>query len=190
MVVILRWVFLATYCLPLLAAVSPSFGQIKITPNQEYKEKANFIFNFARFTTWPSDMLAKSDRFKLCVLGKDPFGLFLDLVAIRGVKGHEVDLLRLTSNDQAHACHLLFLAADAVSKKGQVPVDLLRRGLFVVADTPGLARHGATANLVKGDDGKVHFEINVNAARRAALILSTQLLRLGRLTTDIGDKQL
>lgn len=189
MALILRWISSMTCCLILMAAMAPCYGQIKITPNQEYKAKVNFIFNFARFTIWPSDMLAKSDRFKLCVLGKDPFGLFLDLVAIRGIKGHEIDLLRLESGDQAGGCHLLFLATDAVSKQGRVPRELSRRGLFVVTDTPGLAKRGAIANLVKEDDN-VHFEINVSAARRAALILNTQLLRLGRLTTDAEGGQL
>jgi hypothetical protein len=64
-----------------------------------------------------------------------------------------------------------------------VPPTLARRGLFIVTDTPGLAERGAVANLVM-EDGTMRFEINVSAARRAALVLNTQLLRLGRLTTD------
>jgi YfiR/HmsC-like len=180
---IFRWICWVQIHLITAAALSPCYGQITISPNQEYKTKANFLVNFAKFTSWPADVLAGSDRFKLCVLGKDPFGLFLDLLAIRGVKGHEIDLLRLRSSDEAADCHLLFLAPDAVSHEGRVPPTLSRRGLLVVTDTPGLAERGAVANLVM-EDGNMRFEINVNAARRAALILNTQLLRLGRLTTD------
>ena len=186
---ILKWIILAQFCMTAMVAISPSYGQIKqIAPNQEYKAKANFFFNFARFTTWPRDVLAEGDRLQFCILGTDPFGLFLDVLAIRKVKGHEIDLLRLKSNDQAQHCHLLFLATDAVTEEGRVPAELSRRGLFVVADTPGLARRGAIANL-QHENGDVRFEINVGAARNAALILDTQLLRLGRLITNAESEQ-
>ncbi len=132
--------------------------------------------------------MAEADRIQFCILGTDPFGLFLDVLAIREVRGHEVDLLRLKSSDQAHGCHLLFITMDAVSDEGRVPVELSRRGLFVVADTPGLAKRGAIANLLH-ENGDVRFEINVSAARRAALILNTQLLQLGRLTTGVESNQ-
>jgi hypothetical protein len=178
-----RWVYAVQIFLIAMATSSSSYGQITIAPNQEYKTKATYLLNFAKLTQWPSDVLGSDDRFQLCVLGKDPFGLFLDLLVIRGVKGHDIDLMRLKSNDQAQHCHLLFLAEDAVSESGQLPSKLSRRGLFVVTESPGLARHGAVANLVE-EEGGIHFEINVGAARRAALILKTQLLRLGRLTTD------
>jgi hypothetical protein len=180
---IFRWICSLQIYLIATAAMSPCYGQITIAPNQEYKTKANFLVNFAKFTSWPEDILTGSDRFKLCVLGRDPFGLFLDLLAIRGVGGREIDLLRLGSSDQAADCHLLFLSTDAVSNEGRVPPALARRGLFIVTDTPGLAERGAVANLVM-EDGTMRFEINVSAARRAALVLNTQLLRLGRLTTD------
>ena len=188
---ILRWIILAPIYLMALMPLSPSYGQIKqIAPNLEYKAKATFLFNFAKFTTWPADVLTEADRIRFCILGTDPFGVFLDVMAIRGVRGHEVDLLRLKSNDQTRDCHLLFLAVDAVPDEGMLPVELIRRGLFVVADTPGLAGRGAIANLLHDDDdGDVRFEISVGAARRAALILNTQLLRLGRLITNAESSQ-
>ena len=186
---ILRWITLAQICLIAMLSIAPSYGQIKpIAPNQEYKDKATFLFNFAKFTTWPKDVLADADRIRFCILGSDPFGLFLDVMAIRGVRGHEVDLLRLKSIDQSRNCHLLFLAMDAIPDEGGVPTGLSRRGLFVVADTPGLAGRGATANLLH-EDGDVRFEISVSAARKAALILNTQLLRLGRLITNAESSQ-
>ena len=131
-----RWITLARIvCLLMIVSISSSYAQItQITPNQEYKAKANFLFNFAKLTTWPEDVMAEGDRFRFCILGTDPFGLFLDVLAIREVKGRKVDLQRLKSGDQTHDCHLLFLAMDAVSKEGRVPPELKRRGLFVVAD--------------------------------------------------------
>ena len=154
----LRWKTLAQACLIVMLWIAPCHGQIKpkalnqeikpIAPNQEYKVKASFLINFAKFTTWPRDLLAKNDRFQLCILGSDPFGLFLDILAIRDVRGHEVDLLRLKPGDQTESCHLLFLAEDAVTEKDRLPEQLSRRGLFVVADTPGSAKLGAGETLL------------------------------------------
>ncbi len=36
----------------------------------EYRIKAAFIYNFARFTQWPDD----TDELKICIYGDDPFG--------------------------------------------------------------------------------------------------------------------
>ena len=180
---ITRWIRSVHCFLIVMAMGSPSYGQIQIAPNQETKAKANYLFNIAKFTTWPDDVLGPGVRFQLCVLGTDPFGLILDLIAIRGVRGHEVELVRLPSDDRAIGCHLLFLTMDAISENGAVPAELLRRGLLIVTDIAGLARRGATVNLAS-ENGRPRLEINVGAARRAALILSSQLLRLGRLTTD------
>lgn len=184
-----KWIILAQFCMTVMVSISPAYGQIKqIAPNQEYKAKANFFFNFAKFTTWPKDVLAEGDRIQFCVLGTDPFGLFLDVLAIRTVKGRQINLRRLASSDQAQNCHLLFLAIDAVTEEGRMPAELSRRGLFVVADTPGLAKRGAIVSL-QHENGDVWFDINVGAARNAALILDTQLLRLGHLTTDAENEQ-
>ncbi|MGI9433364.1 MAG: YfiR family protein [Geminicoccaceae bacterium] len=175
-------------CLLSLALNLPGYGQIKLAPNDEYKAKAKFLFNFGKFTSWPDDVLANNDRFKLCLLGGDPFGLFLDLLAVRGIRRHDVEIHRLRAVEKAAGCHLLFLAEAAIPDEGRIPSELLRRGMFVIADTPGLAARGVVANLVM-EKGQVRFEINLDAARRADLILDTQLLRLGRLRTDEKGKQ-
>lgn len=182
-----RWLCTVFGCLLLLVVSLPSYGQIKIAPNGEYKAKAKFLFNFGKLTNWPSDILASDDHFHLCLLGGDPFGLILDLLAVRGIRNHEVDVLRLQAVEETTSCHLLFLAKGTVPPNARVSSDLSRRGVLVVADTPGLASRGAVANLVI-EDGQVRFEINLDAARRADLILDTQLLRLGRLRPDGGDR--
>src|SRR5580704_16994746 len=45
----------------------------------EYRVKAVFLYNFARFIDWPAEAFQKSDElFSICVLGEDPFGQALD----------------------------------------------------------------------------------------------------------------
>src|SRR5438128_11210121 len=41
----------------------------------EYKVKAAFLYNFAKFVEWPQDAFrAPDDPFTICVLGENPFG--------------------------------------------------------------------------------------------------------------------
>ena len=42
-------------------------------PSQEYKVKAAFLYNFARFVEWPSEAFASADApFVIAVVGTDP----------------------------------------------------------------------------------------------------------------------
>jgi hypothetical protein len=44
----------------------------------EYKIKAAFLLNFAKFITWPDQTFTSPQQpFSFCVLGQDPFGTAL-----------------------------------------------------------------------------------------------------------------
>ena len=43
-------------------------------PSQEYKVKAAFVFNFAKFIEWPKEVFSSADApFVIAVVGTDPF---------------------------------------------------------------------------------------------------------------------
>ncbi len=50
-------------------------------------------------------------------------------------------------------------------------------GLLTVGETPGFLEHGGIINLVEVQ-GRIRFEINQEAAKRAGLTVSSRLLRL------------
>ena len=171
---LLTVVILAVTCWPAREAAAAS---------SEYQVKAAFLYNFMKFVEWPADGLSNTGILTLGILGKDPFGDALDEVRDKTAKGRRVVVNHLRGLDEAKDCDLLFVCA---SEKGRLPqiirgVQNLR--ILTVADQEGFCQSGGMINLVFVKN-RVGFEVNVAAATRARLRVSSQLLRLARLVLE------
>jgi hypothetical protein len=145
---------------------------------EEYQVKAAFLYNFARMVDWPAHLATVN----LCILGQGAFGQDLNLLAGRSV-GEAKLQIRHVGPDSASGCQLLFIPA---SEDGQMAraLDAVRsRPVLTVAETGGAAERGAVLNFYL-EQNKVRFEVNLDAARRTGLPISSQLLKLARLTHD------
>jgi hypothetical protein len=151
---------------------------------EEYTAKAAFLLNFARFTEWPSASF-RSDTAPvgLCIVGADPFGSALTAVDKKPVKGRELQVERKVSPDALAKCHVAFISRS----QGEQIKDVLRtvenRAVLTVSDIDDFARKGGIIGL-RLEDGRVRFDINVKAAQRAGLKLSSQLLKLASVVGD------
>ncbi len=159
----------------LLAAVAWALAAHAEAPVLEYQVKASYLYNFARFITWPEDVVARQGNFNLCIVGAERFGSALDALAGERVNGQTIALHRLEQAGQARAnrCHLLFIASgrDGTATGGP------ERGLLTIGETPGFLERGGIINLVEVN-GRIRFEIRQPAARQAGLVVSSQLLGL------------
>ena len=150
----------------------------------EYQVKAAFLYNFAKFVNWPGADGGQS-AFVLCILGDDPFGAGINAIAGKQVGGRTLQVRRLGSADGAAACQVLFIASSESGGLSRVLGAIRGRPVLTVGDTPGFAERGVVINLYV-EQSKVRFEINVDAAKRAGLNISSQLLKLARITKDGG----
>ena len=96
---------------------------------------------------------------------------------------------RFTSIDEIAGCDILFVAASEKSRFAQILEALKNSHVLTVGDVEPLARIGGVMNF-KLIDNKVRFEINVDAADRAGLKISSQLLRLADLVDDSGGRSM
>jgi hypothetical protein len=147
----------------------------------EYAIKAEFIERFTRFIDWPDEAFAGPDSpFVLCVIGDNPFGEFLDRLARdRKIKGRKVRLALPAKLSELDACHLLFIAASESDRVAAILARMQGKPILTVGDTPGFAQAGVVVNFFLEED-LVHFEINLDEARRTGLTFSTKLLKLAR----------
>ena len=153
----------------------------KATAPREYRIKAAFLYNFAKFTEWPAGAFADAKApLRLCVLGEDPFHGALAALEGRTAKNRPIVAGRLSSRDPLGQCHLLFVSASEHGRLGTILESLRGMPVLVVGDTPHFARSGGTIRL-KIVGNKVRFEINVRAAQHAKLKIDSRLLRLGRI---------
>jgi hypothetical protein len=154
-------------------------------PPAERDVKAAFLCHFPSYVEWPAGTFAApTDPIVVGVLWEDPFGPALDaLVRNRSVGGRPLVVRRLSRIEDARGVHVLYVGtADPLEVAG-VLSHLEGRAILTVADGERLAERGAVVNF-RLEEQKVRFDINVAAAERAGLKLSSQLLKLARIVAD------
>lgn len=150
----------------------------------EQQVKAAFLYNFTKFVEWPAEAFAAPQApFVLCIPGRDALGGNLDAIQGRTVQGHELRVKRSVRPDEVKACHVLFVPE---AQEGPV-AELVRAArtlpVLTVGESEGFAEAGGAIGFVSRED-RVHFEINLDAASRASLRISSQLLRLATIVRD------
>lgn len=154
------------------------------TGDLEYPVKAEFIERFTHFIDWPPSAFAgPQSPFILCVIGETPLGGYLEQLAQhRRIKGRPVELRRMKPTADLSQCHLVFIAADERAHLKQILAAVQGRPIVTVADSEGFGRAGVLINLMLDAEGRVGFEISSAGAKRTALTLNAQLLKLSRLS--------
>jgi hypothetical protein len=144
----------------------------------EYQVKAVFLFNFSRFVEWPPAAFASPDApFVVGVFGHDPFGADLDeVVKGRSVNGRPLIVRRLQSAAEGSDCQILFIHQSEQRHLSEVLSALDRHSTLTVSDIPGAAQRGVMIRLVT-EGGRVRMRVNVESARAAELVISSNLLR-------------
>ena len=151
----------------------------------EYRVKAAFVYNIARFVDWPSAAFADAGSpVVVCVLGVDPFGSALDdALQGRTVKGRSVTIRR--SHDLPGGCHVAFIAfsenkrvEDIIDRLGSTPV-------LSISEVDRFTQRGGIIGLTM-NGSYVRFDINASAADRAKLTMSARLLALASSVRGAG----
>jgi hypothetical protein len=143
-----------------------------------------FLYNFAKFTEWPSDALAPGQRLALCVIGDNAVAGALDQT-IKGhtIESHELTVELLKPDASARACHLLYVSGLDEKRSLQLIDNLKATAVLTASDADRFAELGGVAQLIL-ENGRMRFTINVTAAQRARLQLSSKLLSLARIIKD------
>lgn len=166
-------------CLALAPCARASAGE-RPAAADEYQIKAAFLFNFARFAEWPSDAFGSADEpIVIGIVGWDPFGQRLDdTIAGKTAGGHPLQVKRFRRPEDVTSCHVLF-----VGKLKDADVHLLLSrtpGVLTVSESEEFLDAGGVVRLAL-EDGTVRFHVNVEAAERSEIKLSSQLLKLARI---------
>jgi hypothetical protein len=151
----------------------------------EYQVKAAFLYNFAKFVEWPAGSFKNpADPIVICILGRSPLGPSLEqAVTGKQIEGHSLVIRQTQDPQEAAGCHLLFIAASE-KKRFSTVFELLKSApILTVGESTNFAAAGGVVNF-KMDDGRVGLEINVCAAERARLRISSKLLSLAKIIKD------
>jgi YfiR/HmsC-like len=157
----------------------------------DYDVKAAYLYNFGHFVDWPPNAaMTKNDSFMVCVLGQDPFGPVLDAtLAGESIAGKRVTAKRISTPQESANCQILFLSSAEDAQLHKIIEALNEQPVLTVSDMPQFSQRGGMIQFVL-EGKKVRFEVNLTAAQRAGLTLSSELLKVAttvRRNSSSGD---
>ena len=162
-------------CLLLMSTAFCAWGQ---TP--EYRAKAAYMEKFTHFIEWPVDSMVQDATvpFRLCVVGKDPFGGELqELTSLVRIKGKPVKVSLLDKLGTSPPCDMLFINTSSQQTLVSIMNILRDSCVLTISDVPGYAQQGVIINFINEDD-HLRFEINSKAAQAKNIKISSRLLKL------------
>jgi len=150
----------------------------------EYRVKAAFVYNFAKFIDWPAEAFPNGRApLALCILGKDPFGVALETIKGKTVKDRKLVIQHLARIEDLERCHILFISASEEKHLERILKTLKGSNVLTIGEVRQFAELGGMIHLTMKEN-KVRFEINVDAAERAGLKISSKLLKLAEVVRD------
>lgn len=145
--------------------------------SDERAVKAAFVYNFIQFTQWP---VPPEEPFQLCVLGQTPIDAQLDRLAGKPVlNGLRLVVQHVQPRDALAGCHVLYIDDSQRARAEELLPRLGSAPILTVTDSDGLADRGLMIEIRKRQL-KLGFEVNLVAARRANIAMSSQLLKMAQ----------
>ncbi len=152
--------------------------------NKEYHIKAAFLLNFAKFMEWPSHIFSDtSSTLTLCILGKDPFDKTLKTIEDKIVKGRRLVIKNASCVEDIKECHILFVSTSEEKNLSEILTKIKDMPILTVAETKNFCQSGGIVNFILAKN-KVRFEINVDAAKRTGIKISSKLLKLSKIIKE------
>ena len=160
---------------------NPQFAGAQDDSVGEYELKAAILFNLTKFVEWPDSAYSGVQApTNLCILGRDPFG---DSLASMGPKqaasGRSLLIRRLPQERDIRDCHVLYVSSSERKTLPEIFANLKGSSVLTVGEMTQFAVRGGMIQFGL-QDKQVRFDINLDAASRVGLRISSRLLVLAR----------
>lgn len=151
---------------------------------EEWRLKAAFVLNFARFIEWPRDAQNGRKEFVFGIVGETPVGEALEeLVRGKTVNGRPMVVRRGVPVAELCNCDVVYLAGSEQQRLERHLERLRGQPVLTVSDIPGFAGRGGMIELLT-EGNRMRFAIDARAMRAAGLVPSSKLLALARLVGE------
>ena len=128
--------------------------------------------------SWQGAQVETQDSFKICILGKDPFGSVMEsTVSGEQIGGKKITLERLSKVPDDPVCSVLFISSAEEGRLEAILAAARPLNILTVSDMPHFAERGGIIGMVMQQD-RVRFEVNRWAAEQSRLALSSELLKV------------
>lgn len=169
------------FALALLLAVAGPAAADTHAP-LERAVKAAFVYKFLAYIDWPAQAFESPGApLVIGVVGADAIAAeLMQAVAGRTVGDHTVLVKRLREGESVKDVHVLFVGKGEPARLAALARSVAGEPTLIVTEQPNALNGGGMINLVVAADGRVRFEVALDAAERAGLRLSSRMLALAQ----------
>ena len=150
-----------------------------LAPVAENELKAAYLYNFAMFTTWPGGRPAQEGALSFCVYADDTQTASISTLQTRRIRERNIQIRSVLTPEETAGCHVLFIGGKAGDDVLRMLEAVRDSATLTVTDTLDAVRNSAVISMAL-DNGRLAFDVNLQNARRARLVLSSKLLKLAR----------
>ena len=175
--VLAAWMILVQ---PLSAWAGPVTGR-------EYDVKIGFIYNFAKFVTWPQEADEKDpETLVLCYVADDPSITVFQKLDGKTIRDRKIKVVAFQDGTCIEQSHIIFFATQDKARIQEILEQARGRGILTIGEVDGFTSWGGVINFFE-ELKRLRFKVNLTAARREGLKMSSQLLGSAQIVEE-GDE--
>ncbi len=151
----------------------------------EQRIKAAFLYNVAKFVTWPRNTAGNDDSsIDICILQDPAFAAVVQQELVDKRIGNARVLTHgIDAASPEQDCQILFVSTQSrPAETGRSLAQYREQPVLTVGDPATFLADGGIMRL-KREDGKLRFEIDLRSLERSGLQVSSKLLRLADIVT-------
>lgn len=156
----------------------------------EYEIKSAYIFNFVKFIDFPENTFSTNkEPFIIGVMGNEALlAVLQDIIKGRTINNRNVIAIGISQIEETNKCQIILFSQMTTLQVRQFLEYLNSKPILTIGDNiEDFCQNGGIINFTPHNSPK-RFEININAAKRAKLIISSKLLALARIVSDVENK--
>lgn len=169
----------------LLGWLTPLASIIASDQELEYKVKAGYLYNFAKFVEWPTTSLASSVT--PFVIGVADSGDLLEywkpLLDGKSVNGHRVSIRAIDPTNVPNDIHILFVSRTVSITPEETRKLLGTAPVLVVGEVTQFAERGGSVGFIE-ERGAIRITLNLQQITGTGLKVSSKLSSVARIVKD------
>lgn len=145
--------------------------------------KVAFLYNFAKFVTWPSESQHGSS-FALCVREGSFDQTVLAPLIGKSIQQRPIRIIEFAASLPPAECEMTFVPSVSNAREISSLIALSQaHAMLLVSDAPDFTERGGHIALIE-IGGRLQFKVNAASARRSGLEMSSKLLQLAISMSD------
>jgi hypothetical protein len=178
----LRWAAVGLVCGILF--LRPGGVACETVIGSEYDVKIGFIYNFVNFVTWPAEAFEKSPgELIFCFASDTPSADVLYKLDGKPIKGRKIKVIAFRDSACLEESHVIFFATQDKTFIQKVLASIGSRSILTIGEVEGFTRMGGVINFFQ-EQNRLRFQVNIDAARKVGLKMSSQLLGSARIVNE------